>query len=319
MKVSNGSLRKSVHGGFYPCPCGKCDLCIKSRKNKWKQRIVFEEFAHENSSFVTLTYTEENLRFYNEKSNEFTPPSLVPSDLQKFLKRIRRASNPTKLRFYACGEYGDRNWRPHYHLALFGYEPCWYGQTRKHKHARGESCCLPCDLLKEKWGLGAIDNAPINDQTASYIAGYVTKKLTKASDPILEGRYPEFQRMSNRPGLGAHAVEPIAEALFTSFGKNMLTDTGDVPHYLLQGGKKLYLDRYLRNKIRDAIGVNDETIQKTKDNYEKELLSVYASILYDPTIEKKPHSLKKYIQDRDAQKILNIKTLSNIKKRSRNL
>jgi hypothetical protein len=307
--------------GSVPCPCGKCDLCVKSRKSKWKQRILFEEYAHDFSSFITLTYDDKSLRFQNEQTGEFTFPTLVPSDLRNFLKRIRRAVSPRKLRFYACGEYGDRNWRPHYHLALFGYEPCFRGHTDKKRHSEGYSCCPPCDLLKDKWGLGAVDNAPINEKTASYIAGYVTKKLTKASDERLEGRFPEFQRMSNRPGLGAYAVGPIAEALFTSFGKNMLTDTGDVPPYLVQGGKKLYLDRYLRNKIRDAIGVNDATIQKTKEQFTQELLSMYADILFDEEVpaSKKPHSLKQFIQDRDAQKILNIKTLTKIHKRSRNL
>lgn len=307
--------------GNYPAPCGKCDPCIKTRKSRWKNRILFESYAHEHSAFVTLTYSDENLRYYNEKTNEFTPPSLVPSDLRNFLKRIRRASEPTKLRFYACGEYGDRNWRPHYHLALFGYEPCWYGQTRKERHAKGQSCCPPCDRLKEKWGLGSIDNAPLNEKTSSYIAGYVTKKLTKETDPRLEGRFPEFQRMSNRPGLGAFAVEPLTDALFSRFGKDMLTEHGDVPAFLMQGGQQIFLDRYIRSKVREEIGVNDATLQKSQKAFEKELLDMYQAILFDPEIpqKEKPLSLKKFIQDRDKQKILNLKSKLNLNKRTRDL
>ena len=127
--------------------------------------------------------------------------------------------------------------------------------------------------------------------------------------------------MSNRPGIGAHAIEPIVEALFSQFGKSMLTDTGDVPTILNQGAKPIYLDRYTRNKIREAIGVNEETIQKTNFQYQEELLDMYQNILFDPTIpsKDKPYSLKKFIQDRDKQKILNIKTQSNIYKKRRNL
>ena len=156
--------------GQFPAPCGKCVPCIKSRKNKWKHRILFESNDHEFSSFVTLTYDNDHLRFQNEKTGEWTLPTLVPSDVRNFLKRLRRAVSPTRIRFYACGEYGDRNWRPHYHLALFGYEPCYRGQTDKRRHSQGYSCCPPCDLLREKWStgrgknkknLGAIDNAPL--------------------------------------------------------------------------------------------------------------------------------------------------------------
>ena len=307
--------------GSSPVPCGKCDLCIKSRKSKWRDRIMFESYGHEAASFVTLTYSDNNLRFQNEKTGQFTHPTLVPSDLRNFLKRLRKHVSPTKIRFYACGEYGDRTWRPHYHLILFGYPNCYRGKTDKRRHSQGYSCCTPCDDLKEKWGLGAIEIDPLNEKTASYTAGYITKKLTKETDDRLDGRFPEFQRMSNRPGIGANAIEPLADALFSQFGKSMLTENGDVPHYLIQGNKKLFLDRYIRNKLRDAIGVNDATIQASKDAYEAELLSVYKNILDDPTIplKEKPLSLKNYIQERDKQQIKNIKVQSNIHKKRRNL
>ena len=308
--------------GQQPVPCGKCDVCIKARKSKWKNRILFEDNDHEFSSFITLTYEDENLRFQNPETGEFTHPTLVPEDLRNFLKRIRRAVSPTKLRFYACGEYGDRNWRPHYHLALFGYEPCRRpGGTRKDLLAKGKSCCPPCDLLHEKWGLGAIDNAPINDKTASYIAGYVTKKLTKSHDARLEGRFPEFQRMSNRPGLGANAVDPIAEALFSRFGKSMLTDEGDVPAVIYQGGRPIYLDRYIRQKLRDAIGVNDATKEKTKQVHQAKLLSMLQAHRADPDIpqNKKAYNVKEFVQQRDKQKITNLKAKDKIYKKRRDL
>jgi hypothetical protein len=308
--------------GDIPCPCGKCDPCIKARKNKWKNRVLFEDYDHEYSSFVTLTYSEENLRFQNPVTGEFGFPTLVPEDLRNFLKRIRRAVEPTKLRFYACGEYGDRNWRPHYHLALFGYEPCYRPTgTRRDLLAPGKLCCPPCDLLYKKWGLGVIDNAPINDKTAAYIAGYINKKLTKSTDDRLEGRFPEFQRMSNRPGIGANAVAPLAEALFSSFGKSMLTDTGDVPAVIYQGGKPIFLDRYIRDKLRDAIGVNDATKEATKQAYSEKLLSLYEAALYDPDVspQKKPYSLKHFIEQRDKQKIINLKAKDKIYKKRRDL
>ena len=65
--------------------------------------------------FLTLTYADEHL-----------PPngSLVVADLQKFIKRLRKhyakRNNGIKLRYYACGEYGDRYGRPHYHAIICG-------------------------------------------------------------------------------------------------------------------------------------------------------------------------------------------------------
>lgn len=36
------------------------------------------------------------------------------------MKRLRKYLEPVKVRFFACGEYGDNTYRPHYHLILFG-------------------------------------------------------------------------------------------------------------------------------------------------------------------------------------------------------
>jgi hypothetical protein len=304
--------------GPIPAPCGQCHPCTVNRKRLWQHRILLESYSHENTAFVTLTYDDENLVFQNEKTGEFTHPTLAPSHITNFLKRLRRAIDPKRIRYYAVGEYGDRSWRPHYHLAIFGYEPCWYGQTRKDRHAQGKSCCPPCDLLLKTWGKGGIDNASIEDASAGYIAGYVTKKLTKKDDPRLDGRLPEFSRMSRKPGIGALQIENIGDALFTEFGKDALTEHGDVPISLTHGNKSLPLGKYLRDKLRDEIGVNDATKEKAKEAYQTELLAMWADYLNDPEIpEEKKLSLKKHIQDRDHQKILNMETKHNIKKRSK--
>jgi hypothetical protein len=129
--------------------------------------------------------------------------------------------------------------------------------------------------------------------------------------------------MSNRPGLGFNAVEPIVEALFSQFGKSMLNQHGDVPNFLISGGKKIHLDRYIRSKLQDGIGVDDTTKQRSLEAFKQELFLMYMDEVTDPETGKidydKAKGLKKFIQDKDAQQILNIKTLTNIYKRSRNL
>ncbi|MBX2833768.1 MAG: hypothetical protein KTR28_02230 [Micavibrio sp.] len=303
--------------GNIPCPCNKCIPCLINRKRLWKHRILLESYCHENSAFITLTYSDDHLPFVNPKTNQKTnQATLAPSHLRNFLKRIRRASHDQRLRFYGVGEYGDQSWRPHYHLALFGYEPCWHGQTRKDKHSRGRPCCPPCDLIFEKWGFGGIDNAKIEPQSAGYIASYVTKKLTKETDDRLHGRYPEFSRKSNRPGLGALAIDKLADTIFSRHGIHALNEHGDVPVSLRHGSQSFPLGRYLRSKLRDAIGVDDATTEKSKTEYSQELLSLWSDHLKNPQIpQDQKLSLKHFIQTRDAQKILNLETKTNLHKK----
>lgn len=68
---------------------------------------------------------------------------------------------PRALRFFACGEYGERNHRPHYHALVFGLPP-----TR----AYGEE-------VEESWGKGFTRTEPITPARIAYVAGYVAKKV----------------------------------------------------------------------------------------------------------------------------------------------
>jgi hypothetical protein len=300
--------------------------CLINRKRLWTHRILLESYGHEHSSFITLTYSDDNL-FYNNGIH----PTLNPIHLQNFLKRIRRSVSPIKLRFYGVGEYGDKSWRPHYHLALFGYEPCYRGKTRQDLLAKGNSCCLPCDRLHKTWGLGGIDNANIESASAGYVAGYVTKKLTKQDDPRLEGRYPEFSRMSRKPGIGAIQIQVIADALQSQFGQSMLTEHGDVPVSLNHGTRSLPLGRYLRDKIRDLMEFEEvydihtgelkyAPKVKATEEYKTQMLSMWLDALKDEEIQPKNKvTLKHLIQHQDKQKIINLEQRTNLKRKEKKL
>lgn len=41
--------------------------------------------------------------------------------LQKFFKRLRKKFGEG-IRYFACGEYGSKNGRPHYHALLFNFD-----------------------------------------------------------------------------------------------------------------------------------------------------------------------------------------------------
>lgn len=209
--------------GVMPYACGRCIPCRIARRRLWTHRMMLEALCHPFSSFLTLTYAD-------------MPPggSLVPRDLKLFLMRLRTAFGP--YRYYAVGEYGDRSWRPHYHASLFGVP------------ATAE------DLVRKCWGLGHVYLVPFERKTAQYVAGYCTKKLTKPGSEGLNGRHPEFARMSRKPGLGARLVPNLAEALNTSAGSYFVTETGDVPLVLQHGPSKFPIGRYLRRKLREEMG-----------------------------------------------------------------
>ena len=94
-------------------PCGQCIGCRLERSRQWAVRCVHESSLHRFSSFITLTYNDEHLP---------SDRSLNVEHFQRFMKRLRKHLEPLKIRFFHCGEYGDKFRRPHYHAIVFGYD-----------------------------------------------------------------------------------------------------------------------------------------------------------------------------------------------------
>lgn len=67
--------------------------------------------------------------------------------------------------------------------------------------------------------------------------------------------------MSNRPGLGALALDDIASVLL----ENNLDELVDVPTSLRHGPRLLPLGRYLRRKLRERIGRAPDTPKEVLD------------------------------------------------------
>lgn len=198
--------------------------------------MFYESQLHESSTFSTLTYDPEKLP---------ADGSLKPEHLRDYLKRLRSAVAPARFRFVAVGEYGDLSRRPHYHAILFGLGPRDYA------------------VLDKKWGHGFTYHVPFTIQTAGYVCGYVIKKLTRPDHPALEGRYPEFKRASNRPGIGHGAMRILADQIL----KNpdlLLSSDGDVPTHLSMAGKSLPLGRYLREALRKELGIDEAVSLRLK-------------------------------------------------------
>lgn len=219
---------------------------------------MLEAAQYEDNAFVTLTYSDDNMP---------VGATLVPKDVQDWLKRLRARVSPEKFRYFLVGEYGDNTQRPHYHVALFGFKSCRSGQSRYSRLRK--TCCDRCELVRETWGHGNIFLGTLEDDSAGYMAGYVTKKMTAKDDPRLEGRHPEFGRMSLRPGIGFSALWEIANKLL-EYELDVSMD--DVPLALRHGPKQLPLGRYLRMRLRTMIGKDGHAPQAAIDKMAAELL-----------------------------------------------
>lgn len=211
--------------------------------------MMLESLKHAGSLFVTLTYNDDHLPDLS---------SLVPKHLTNWLKRLRKQ---VSFRYFAVGEYGGLTWRPHYHAAIFGPEHILCSEcSESRKKVRNCQC-----LIAKTWPFGYVFVGTITKDSAGYVAGYVTKKLTNKKEPyvqeILQSRHPEFSRMSLKPGIGGLAISDIAESLNNIHGQQLIIDNGDVPASLQHGSRSWPLGRYLRSKLREEVGLDAEKVK----------------------------------------------------------
>lgn len=153
----------------------------------WALRCQLEAQQHPSAAFSTLTYSDDAL-----------PPTLDKKHLQLWIKRFRKQLGTARpLRFFACGEYGEKNGRPHYHAILFG-------ASERDR-----------DLIDSTWGLGRTHTVRATPASIHYVAGYTSKKINWRREAAAEHvdprsgevyeHQPPFLQMSRRPGIGGHA------------------------------------------------------------------------------------------------------------------
>ena len=224
--------------------CRQCMNCRVNLKRSWIGRLRLEERFSGQSTFVTLTYEDA-----------FLPPhgTLRPSDWRSYYDRIRHVSGIGAIRYYAVGEYGSKSGRPHYHALLFGVSPAWESR------------------LSDAWDRGFTQVGLVTPGSIDYVAGYVTKKhLGSSGKEELNGRHPEFARMSRRPPIGAQGMRWIRDALMKREGSAALAAKGDVPSsYRIDNRVYPYTD-YWRDWLRCELGVE-------KPSYAEWELTVYES------------------------------------------
>lgn len=222
-----------------PFPCGRCLHCKINKSREWTNRLLLENMCSSFSSFLTLTYNDDHIP---DNGN------LEPVHLRNFIQTLRRKTHENqKLRYFAVGEYGETTWRPHYHVALFSND--WLSPLQ----------------ISGSWSKGFLHQGELTKESARYITGYITKKITKPYYEHLGDRLPEFMRCSKKGGgIGYGAIQQIA--------KKLKCDKHFKPRIIreLKVGKScLPLGRYLTEKLSVALGITES--QKSLDLYEYQM------------------------------------------------
>lgn len=157
---------KNTHAGVeIKLPCGRCIGCRLDRAKNWAVRCMHEASLHEENCFITLTYNAENL-----------PPDcgLIKRDYVNFVKRLRKSLGKKKIKYYMCGEYGDKNNRPHYHAIIFGHN---FNDWQYLFDSPSGEPIYTSPTLEQIWKYGFVTVGTVSYESAAYVARYCLKKI----------------------------------------------------------------------------------------------------------------------------------------------
>lgn len=146
-------------------PCGKCVQCKEAIKEDWAIRCDMESrmYPPESCWFLTLTYRDECL-----------PKWLSKGHLKKFLRHFWKFDRSIKV--FSCGEYGELNNRPHYHVLIFGYNSFPDLCVVPEKKTKSGFPIYESKYIERVWNKGFVQIGKVSGDAGLYVAGYVNKK-----------------------------------------------------------------------------------------------------------------------------------------------
>lgn len=222
-------------------PCGKCPNCAARRVSGWSFRLMQQHKICDTALFLTLTYdtakvplSPKGYMTLNKTEYEYViakkgkrkgqlKRKQISSHLQTFFKNLRKSqfgNNGGNIKYYACGEYGSKFNRPHYHVILFNAK---------------------LELIQNAWEHGYIHyGMDVNEASVGYTLKYMSKP-SRIPMHKNDDRIPEYAIMSK------------------GLGKNYLTDEVIWYHnqsheqmvLTLPDGKLVSMPRYYKQYIYD--------------------------------------------------------------------
>lgn len=242
-----------VPDNFVQVPCGNCLGCRIEYSRSWALRCEHEAKMHRSNSFITLTYNNDNLPRFG---------TLVKEHMRDFWKRLRYYIGDERIRYFYCGEYGDKLDRPHYHAIVFGFD---FPDKRPWKRSKG-NILYRSELLEKAWTFGYSSIGTATFQSAGYIARYSLKKvrgkkksahytkIDKDTGEIIKDCIPEYTAMSNRHGIGHDWFKANYKDVFPS---DFIISQGS-------GYKRLRVPRYYDKKYQEEFPVEFELIKSRR-------------------------------------------------------
>lgn len=236
--------QKEYHAKDYSglqVPCGQCMECRLTHARHWATRMHHEAQLHKYNCFATLTYNNDTLPH---------DLSIDPTHLQKFFKRLRWEYG--ELRYYACGEYGEKTQRPHYHACIFGMD---FHDKQPFKKLSTYQL-YTSHTLDRIWGYGTCVIGDLTYETAQYTAKYVTKKVLRGGgiymrmDDETGELFPVVQPrafMSLRPAIGNEWVQKYSTDLLKDHVVVRCRKT-NLPKYYDRLMEKLHTAKHTENK-----------------------------------------------------------------------
>lgn len=238
-------------------PCGHCYMCSLDYSRMWASRIVLESREHKQNSFITLTYAEG-----------ICPDVPSKRDWQLFMKRLRKEVG-WPIRFFACGEKGEKTGRSHMHAIIFGYD---FPDKVPLKRSGSGLIIYRSPTLERLWPYGISSIGEVSPDSAQYVAKYSLKRKMTGVDS------GEWVLMSRRPGIGANGFDP----------KDYDTDR------LYLNGQKFKIPRYF-DKLAERYFPFDLWLAKTN---REELAKQYSLKKYGLNIAHEEVALKKLEEDK---------------------
>ena len=268
-------------------PCGQCIGCKLERSKQWAVRCIHEASLYDENCFLTLTYNPEHLPAHG---------TLVKKHYQDFMKRLRAKFPEKKIRYFQCGEYGEKSFRPHYHACLFGFD---FQDKKKWKTHNGQQY-YTSETLEKLWPFGHSTIGEVTFESAAYVARYITKKIT---GPLADEHYetidvktgeihqrlPEYVTMSRRPGIGKPWLEKFERDVYPhdflvirngvkvkppKYYNQIFSSTKPEEYELIQNRRKKGAFKHAPNNSHERLKVREflqyEKLSKLKRSYENE-------------------------------------------------
>lgn len=271
--LDKGTRSKSgkVYNEDVMARCGKCYNCIMTRMRGWIFRLKQEYKVSQTAHFVTLTYDHQNVPLTENKYM-----TLYKKDVQDFLKRLRK-TQLNKIKYMACGEYGGKGQRPHYHLIMFNLIP-------KEKDIYNQ--------IKITWQKGDVHIGTVTEASTAYTLEYISKQ-SDIKKHERDDRKQEFSLFSK--GLGSNYLTENIKKYHQDNYQNMFIQIED--------NKKIALPKYYRDKIfKDQ----DDLKKKQVDHVQKEIIK-----------QEIEHDKKYTFQEQEGQRRARLNKLNSKKSKNK--